>query len=213
MLYEFTSPATIWKWKQAVTQARASGLVMFNGIIHLTCVLSILYPIESQHSCNWTTTYNLHQTCILCDTYYMCNSFNFSQLLWKWIWKLFIPLHAASFWALQTHCTYTCDILWNGWVPFPFITSVHLEFIGYMNTWLNNPITHMYTTPQQHYRPSRQKSTFSLFTGLKKFISHLSPSLSLPVLLAASAASPSCPAPAQWGSALGWWGCAGNQRQ
>ena len=71
MLYEFTSPATIWKWKQAVTQARASGLVMFNGIIHLTCVLSILYPIESQHSCNWTTTYNLHQTCILCDTYYM----------------------------------------------------------------------------------------------------------------------------------------------
>ena len=28
------------------------GLVMFNGVIHLTCVLSIQYPIESQHSCN-----------------------------------------------------------------------------------------------------------------------------------------------------------------
>ena len=68
MLYEFTSPATIWKWKQVVTQARASGLVMFNRIIHLTCVWSILYPIESQR--NWTTTHNLHQTCILCDTYY-----------------------------------------------------------------------------------------------------------------------------------------------
>ena len=46
------------------------GLVMFNGIIHLTCVWSILDPIESQRSCNWTKMYNLHQNCILCDTYY-----------------------------------------------------------------------------------------------------------------------------------------------
>ena len=90
-----------------------------------------------------------------------CTSFNFSQLLWK----SFIPLHAASLWALQTHCThcsYTRDILWDEWVPFPFITSVHLEFIGYMNTWLNNHTCTLHHDSTIDQAGKSQHSVYSL---------------------------------------------------
>ena len=170
------------------------GLVMFNGIIHLTCVLN-----------------NLHQICILCDT---CNTqvhfIQFQPALMEVIYNFACCITLGTPNTLYTLFLHTWHLV--GWMG-PI--SIH-HFCASWIHWLYEHLIkqpHMYTTPRQHYRPSRQKSTFSQFTGLRKIINHLSPSLSLPVLLAASAASPSCPAQAQWGSALGWWGCAGNQRQ
>ena len=150
MLYELTSPATTESENRQSHRVGLLGQVMFNGIIHLTCKLSTLYPIESQRSCNWTKMYNFHQNCILCDTYYTQVHFiqfqpafsSYRSIYGSYVYLCMLHHFGHSKHIVHTHLT-SCGMDGS---QFPSITCVHLEFIGYMNTWLNNHTHVHYTT-------------------------------------------------------------------
>ena len=108
------------------------GLVMFNGIIHLTCVLN-----------------NLHQTCILCDTYNTQVHFiQFQPALMEVIYNFACCITLGTPNTLYTLFLHTWHLV--GWMG-PI--SIH-HFCASWIHWLYKHLIkqpHMYTTPRQHY--------------------------------------------------------------